>query len=94
MKTTLLLLAWLATGLTVESAAWAQRHEARTTKLLQQASAEKQQAVERERWVAERNLHQAETFIAMCLDRNLKYAYLGPLVFECKAKQTKHNLKM
>lgn len=87
-----LLCLWFAVGFTIEAAAWQRRHEAKTTKLLQQAEVEKQRAVERERAIAEKNLHQAEVFIRMCLDPVQRYAYLGAVVFECKAKLTKQRL--
>lgn len=93
MKTSLaVLIAWLAVGLTIEGFAFVNRYESRVAAVRQQAATEKQRAVDRERAIAERNLHQAEVFIAMCLDPVHRYAYLGPLVFECKATATKHRL--
>ncbi len=55
--------------------------------------AEQKQVEQRKLRIAGDNLHQAETFIRMCLDSNLKYAYLGDLVLECRAKETKYKLK-
>lgn len=93
MKTSLaVLIAWLAVGLTIEGFAFVNRYESRAAAERQQAAAEKQRAVEHERAIAARNLHQAEVFITMCLDPVHRYAYLGPLVFECKATATKHRL--
>jgi len=90
MKTSLaVLIAWLAVGLTIEGFAFVNRYESRAATERQQAAAEKQRAVEHERAIAARNLHQAETFIRMCLDPALRYAYLGDLVVECRAKETK-----
>ena len=88
-KTTLLLVAvWVAGGLAFEAGVWRGRIERQIAKMQQQATNEKQQAVERERAVGDRNLHQAERFIIMCLDPALKYAYLGDMIVECRARVT------
>lgn len=93
MKSTLaVLVAWAIAGLAIEGSAFVDRYEGRAAAARQQAAAETQRAIERERAIAARNLHQAEVFIAMCLDPVHRYAYLGPLVFECKATATKHRL--
>lgn len=89
MKTALLVVAWVIGGLIFEAGAWYGRIELRIARMQQQAADEKQRAVDRERAIAGRNLAQAETFIRMCLDPTLRYAYLGDLVVECKAKETK-----
>lgn len=95
MKTTLaVLIAWLLTGLVIEGFAFASRYEGLAAAVRQQAAAGTQRAVDRERWIASRNLEQAERFIRMCLDQDLRYAYLGDLVVECKATVTKYKLTM
>lgn len=92
IRVLLLVQAWVSFGLVVEGFALYHRIESRAVKLQQQAEVEKQRAVERERAIGDRNLHQAETFIRMCLDPSLKYAYLGELVIECRATVTKYKL--
>lgn len=89
MKFGIAIVAWITLGAIVEidyAFVRAQQH----TKL---RLAEQKQAEQRKLHIAEDNLHQAETFIRMCLDQGLKYAYLGDLVLECQAKETKHKLK-
>jgi len=90
MKFGIAVIAWLTLGAIVEidyAFARAQRHT-------QLRLAEQKQAEQRKLRIAENNLHQAETFIRMCLDQGLKYAYLGDLVLECRAKETKYKLKI
>ena len=89
MKTALLVTVWVIGGLIFEAGAWHGRIELQIAKMQQQAADEKQRAVDRERAIAGRNLAQAEVFIRMCLDPSRKYAYLGDLVIECRATETK-----
>lgn len=90
MKFGIAVIAWITLGAIVEidyAFARAQRHT-------QLRLAEQKQVEQRKLRIAENNLHQAETFIRMCLDQGLKYAYLGDLVLECRAKETKYKLKI
>lgn len=91
MKTTALLVAcWIIAGLAVElgftGRLAAQRFE--------RERAEIARRVEIERGVARRNLEQAERFAIMCLDPALKYAYLGDIVVECRARVTRHRVSL
>ncbi len=89
MKFGIAIIAWITLGAVVEidyAFVRAQRHT-------QLRLAEQKEGEQRKLRIAEDNLHQAETFIRMCLDPGLKYAYLGDLVLECKARETKYKLK-
>lgn len=89
MKFGIAIIAWITLGAAVEIDYAFVRGQQHTQVRL----AEQKQEGQRKVRIAEDNLHQAETFIRMCLDQSLRYAYLGDLVLECQAKETKYKLK-
>lgn len=91
VKTTVILVAlWIIAGLAVElsftSRLAAQRFERERAEIARQAKIAQD--------IARRNLDQAERFIVMCLDPALKYAYLGDIVVECRARVTRHRVAL
>lgn len=91
MKTTIALVAiWIIVGLVIEIRFTEQRAAQRY--LRTQAELERRFTIERD--IARRNLEQAERFAIMCLDPSLKYAYLGDIVVECKARVTRHRVSL
>lgn len=88
----ILLAAWLALGGAVEAGQYLDREIAKKDRATAAQIAEMQHKLERQQNIADRNLWQAERFIIMCLDPAMRYAYLGDIVIECKAKVTKHKL--
>ena len=88
----ILLAAWLAFGGVFETYHYLSREIAKKERIAAAQVAEMQRKLDRERHIADRNLWQAERLIIMCLDPAMRYAYLGDIVIECKAKVTKHKL--
>ncbi len=85
----ILLAAWLAFGGAFETYHYLSREIAKKERIAAAQVAEVQRKLDSERHIADRNLWQAERFIIMCLDPAMRYAYLGDIVIECKAKVTK-----
>lgn len=87
MKTTILIIAiWIIGGVINETAFMLTMLDRQTERRVAEAKVQLELQFDRERSIAARNLWQAERFAVMCLDPSIKYAYLGDVVVECRAK--------
>lgn len=87
MKTTILLIAIWIIGGTINTFGYTMRMvDQQTERRVASVKVEMDRQFDKERRIAARNLEQVERFATMCLDPSIKYAYLGDVVTECRAK--------